>query len=576
MLEASSLKRTSFKATPVCVWALCILFAHQRACAAPTVLPAQETGAAQEFTAGKTQPAPPLKRASRVKINLKTQELTFAKENEVPIDLHGNAVRQITAAWRSLWEWDASETPVVLRHAQDGSTYVDVVPTRLGKLKLVLGFLFEDCGYEEEVVDVNVRPPDQEPEKFILASRSRGGDYTSKAGTVHLDFADFSGLVLTPVAFYKGSDSPVPVFEDDVVFTVITKKSEESPVAFDPTMRAVKPVKVGQALIKATFRGRSAYACVDVMRDARQASGRSDCHDFLPPDLTEPIDEDLKSGPLPGASPQPAADANGTHELPAGAWPVPQNGKEDRRVKIELKTPDMKLAQDNQVPLNLQGNAVLSVSARWTPYSQAGVLDPGFEDSGAVPLHHAQDGSTYVDVVPTKLGKLRLGLLFTFGDCVLGNTYADVSVHLPDRDPARLILADPAVTVDYTRKAGTLHLDLSPQFSKELLTLVAFYKGVDYPVPITTGHDVVFSVIPRKNQPSPIVYDASTGEVKALKFGQALIKATLRGKSAYACVDVMRDAREFMQRSNCNDFLPPDLTETIDEPMQMPEPVQPN
>jgi hypothetical protein len=40
-------------------------------------------------------------------------------------------------------------------------------------------------------------------------------------------------------------------------------------------------------------------------------------------------------------------------------------------------------------------------------------------------------------------------------------------------------------------------------------------------------------------------------------------------------VDVMRDANEWKERSNCTDFLPPDLTEPIDEPLQLPQPVQP-
>jgi hypothetical protein len=530
-------------------------------------------GAAEENSAvSQVQTTPQTNGGSRVKIDPNPREFKFAQENKIPIDLDGHAVRQITAGWKSLWESGASESLLAVQHGQDGSTYVNVVPSRLGKLKLVLDFLYEDCAFEERVVDVDVLPPPAQPQRFILASRSSGGDYTTKVGTVHLDFANFNALVLTPVAFYQGFDAPVPVFADDVVFSVITRTNNtgESPIAFDPGFRGVKPLKVGQALIKATFRGKSAYACVDVMADTRKTSERSDCHDFLPSDLSEAIDGEVKSGPSAIAVAQVAADARGAgHEIASGAQPAPFEDDGDSRVKIALKSPEMKLAQENRVPLNLQGHAVRSVGARWTQYSQTGVLEPGSEGFALAPLRHAEDGSAYVDVVPTKLGKLRLGLLLEFGDCILGNSFADVSVHLPDRDPERLILADTTVRVDYTRKAGTLHL--SAQSLKEFLTPVAFYKGVDYPVPITVGDEVAFAVIPRKNQAPPVTYDRSTGEIKTVRPGQALIKATLRGRSAYACVDVMQEGADFSQRSNCNDFLPADLTEPIDEPQQMPK-----
>jgi hypothetical protein len=39
----------------------------------------------------------------------------------------------------------------------------------------------------------------------------------------------------------------------------------------------------------------------------------------------------------------------------------------------------------------------------------------------------------------------------------------------------------------------------------------------------------------------------------------------LMGSMKCTCMDVMRDTSEFFQRSNCSDFLPPDLTEPIDK-----------
>ncbi len=63
-------------------------------------------------------------------------------------------------------------------------------------------------------------------------------------------------------------------------------------------------------------------------------------------------------------------------------------------------------------------------------------------------------------------------------------------------------------------------------------------------------------------------------QVKAVRVGTALIKATLDGRTAYACADVSKDAREFAERSDCNDFLPPRMSEEINEPLHMPPAAQ--
>jgi hypothetical protein len=52
----------------------------------------------------------------------------------------------------------------------------------------------------------------------------------------------------------------VPVPRDEVEFAVITANHEKSPIAFaDSSLGSVKPVRLGQALVKATFREKSAY-----------------------------------------------------------------------------------------------------------------------------------------------------------------------------------------------------------------------------------------------------------------------------------------------------------------------------
>ncbi len=236
----------------------------------------------------------------RVAINLKTSELEFARSNKVPLDLHRQAVREMSLSWDSLWGVLAPLSSLVLEHDPDGSAFVEVVPIGIGKLKLDIGFIFEDCSIDEQRVDVNVAPPERDPEKLILTWTN--WQHVREVGTAHLDFADFSSVVMTPLAFYHGIDSPVPILGEYVSYTVITRNKEDAPIAIDSSFAAVKSVKVGQALIKATFHGVSGYTCMDVMRDARMTTGRLDCHDFLPLDLIEPMPE-LKHPPSGQAPP---------------------------------------------------------------------------------------------------------------------------------------------------------------------------------------------------------------------------------------------------------------------------------
>jgi hypothetical protein len=250
------------------------------------------------------------------------------------------------------------------------------------------------------------------------------------------------------------------------------------------------------------------------------------------------------------------------------------------RVKIKLPTIEMTVAEPNKIPLDLHGFAVSRIGIEWK------LPEPGLEgqygpESIVASLQRDSDGSPYVNFVPVRLGKLKLRVLVAFEDGGIDDDGLDVNVdRLPDQPPARLILSDPRVQVDFNIRAGTLHLDLAPSSSWEFLIPVAFYPGVDAPIPLIPAPSQIqsqlsYSIIPRKNQAAPIVFDGNSGKVTAARPGQALFKVTLDNQSAYACVDVMQDGREFLQRSNCSGFLPHDLKEPIDKGLYINKPVTP-
>jgi hypothetical protein len=255
---------------------------------------------------------------------------------------------------------------------------------------------------------------------------------------------------------------------------------------------------------------------------------------------------------------------------------TPQPRVTEGRIRINLPSQEMTIAQTNKIPLDLHGYAPDRILVGWK-FSEPSIESETIAEPEETQLQHAPDGSTYVNFVPIRLGKLMLRIYVAFKDGGFDTNSVGVNVdRLPAQVPRRLILADPLVTINFQRKAGTLHIAMAPRTSKELLIPVAFYNGIDspvpfYPIPASLLGDIQFSVIPRKDQAPPISFNPATGDLEPIQPGQALVKATVRGKSAYACVDVMKDLDEWSERSSCEDFLPPDLTEPIDKPMHTPK-----
>jgi hypothetical protein len=502
----------------------------------------------------------------RVKIKLPTwpgPEMTLAQANKIPLDLHGFAVTRIVVEWRFyelLREGQAGgvSEEVPLQQESDGSTYVNFVPVRVGKLNFGILVDFADGGFDEDRLQVNVdRLPDQPPDRLIL---SLGTDSTRRAGTLAFDLSPQSNRrLLTPVAFYKGISSPIPLIpapspiQSRLSYTIIPRKNQASPIVFDPNTGEVKAERLGQALLKVTLDNHAAYACMDVMQDVRKSIQRSNCSDFLPPDLAEPIDKSTYFEKR--AAPPAAGEAQQNLHITEG------------RVKIKLPTTEMAVAQANRVPLDLHGSTVTQISVEWRFPEVARDGQYSWVSSEEA-LQQESDGSAYVNFVPVRMGKLELRILVYFADGGIDDDNLEVNIdRLPDQSPERLILS---FAPGFIRRVGTLGFDLSPQANRKLLTPVAFYKGVDSPIPLIPAPSPIqsrlsYTIIPRKNQPSPIVFDPNTGEVKAERLGQALLKVTLDNHAGYACIDVMQDVRKSSQRSNCSDFLPPDLAEPIDK-----------
>jgi hypothetical protein len=270
---------------------VCLLFSLfvPHPVAAQSTVAQKETGRAQvcsDENVHGLKPGEP----QRAKIDF-PPEMAFAQKSRVAVEIGAHSVRKISISWQEGADGVlAPESDVVLQHERDGRAFIEVSAIGFGNLQLEVAFVYDDCGAELQRGQIRVPAPRRNPDKFVLAWTN--WRYVRKMGTAHLDFADSAALVLIPLAYYKAVDSPVPVPRDQVEFEVITRNHERSPIAFwDTTLGSVKSVGVGQALVKAAFGGKTAYACIDVTRDAAVMSGYFDCLGFVPSGVRVPSGE---------------------------------------------------------------------------------------------------------------------------------------------------------------------------------------------------------------------------------------------------------------------------------------------
>jgi hypothetical protein len=226
------------------------------------------------------------------------------------------------------------------------------------------------------------------------------------------------------------------------------------------------------------------------------------------------------------------------------------------RLQIPPVTHPLKLAEPNEIPLELHGYKVREAHGMWGYFNTSGYVEhPVNEPSIDLTVSYHPDGSAYVNFVPMRLGKLEFIIMIDFEDGGVTNARTTVEVGLPDRKPEKLIvgvggLPDPDVR--------TWRLDLSKQYNRISLFTHAVYEGVKRPVELLPT-SVSYKVIGPRGAPI-IEVDPSTGFITALQYGHSLVEVSFQGVVNDTCILVVPDARMGADHSQCEEFRPPGWT----------------
>jgi hypothetical protein len=218
------------------------------------------------------------------------QPLKVGEENEIPIQLHGYKVHYAYVSWGyyqdggTSWVRDGGNAATILRH-EDGSTYVQIVPDKIGKLRLQVGAWFEGGGDEDGWIDAEVVFPDRKPEKFYI------GDDLKASGTINLGLSNMSSskATLDAKALYKDAVHPTPIPLKYLSFRLITATESDPPISLDESTGLITALHIGHALIMTTFQGMSTLTCVDVMKYDNDGSDPTVCKELVPEGMSPPL-----------------------------------------------------------------------------------------------------------------------------------------------------------------------------------------------------------------------------------------------------------------------------------------------
>jgi hypothetical protein len=229
----------------------------------------------------------------RLQILPLTQPLKVGEANDVPIQLHGFKVHSVYATWgyykgeSGSWVTDDGKEVTVLHHP-DGSTYVQIEPMKIGRLRLQLGVWFEDGGDEDESIDAEVVFPDRKPEK-IFTCRPESGDL-KVSGTIYMDMTGMENKRgLCTMALYKDTVYPTPIPLKYLSFRLITDSENDPPISFDESTGIITALHIGHALIQTTFQDMSTLTCVDVLKVVTDGSDRTVCRELVPEGMAVPL-----------------------------------------------------------------------------------------------------------------------------------------------------------------------------------------------------------------------------------------------------------------------------------------------
>jgi hypothetical protein len=402
---------------------------------------------------------------------------------------------------------EGEQTPELLHHA-DGSTYVNIVPMRLGKLTIRFTADFADGGYASQSVNFEVGPSKVAPAALGLSS----------GAGLYMDTTHPSPAYLLPTAFYYGLRWEIPVPPRYATFKV--EDADGGPVVkIDPTTGRVTPLRLGDAMVETSYLGVTMRNCVRV-RDEPSAV-YSNCAEV------RHLEQLAASTPLNQAWTQDPSEGPSFFAANINFYTK----------RLSLIAPDhpVALGQAVHIPVRLSGDKVRSIAFRQWIYNGYGFGVPAnvkgpdgvwlgenkwipSGEKGAYPLKDGGETGKFIDIVPLALGNVEIGIAVYFEDRGFDQRFFRIKV-LPSSQGLESFQGHDPVPLQVSGGEKSRH-------SIPLLAEVT-YKNVQGAIRLNSLEGAKFSI----QQPldAPVVDVDDKGVVRALRPGEAVVLADFDG-----------------------------------------------
>jgi hypothetical protein len=507
------------------------------------------TSVAQQNAAALPKVTPPpdsLPAHGRVVLQAPKHPLRLGEENQLDLVLRGPKPTLIEVCQSQMDPSagvnviiDHSDQIVPLEHRADGSSYVNVIPVRLGKVEFQANVEFADGGIEPEEVAAQVIAP-HAPVKLKVSV----GSWNMQT-PAYMDLStEWRKQYLSTQAIYAGVGQLLNIPAKDVQFHVTMDRGLPA-IRFDPATGEIDALQLGHALIEASYGGLAQTTCV------------------LVTEKVDPFDssrcEELRPGGSRILPTQEGADAPGAEmgsKLPYTADDNRQGRFEaDDRAEVQIPREGLYLATPTDIELTVQGPAVARVEC--SVHRQSCGPWTGKYSGLTLPLVRHADGRTTVSVFPADLtypGKpdeveYTFSIFFVDGGVAIRQIKTTVGIGLtPPLSIGEDCLHNPLVLrpIDL----GAPKNGVEQLFGDEQLRLPACYQGLRTPVWVNPQF-VEYSVKTDGEAPVVLVNNL-TGKVTAVAPGQALVIESFGTKQTAQCVVVAGPDRSFEHNfSNC-------------------------
>jgi hypothetical protein len=349
--------------------------------------------------------------------------LKAGEPNELTLVLHGPPIGCIRIEETAFGgPVDETSHNVSIHRRSDGSQYVLFTPVHMGMVGVRLTAQFPDGGFSRLDGEVDVEPSDREPAALIL----RLGGVPYDTDFLHLDPNDpkwrseNNWELLYPAAYYLDSKQPVYISKEYLHLAV--KQPDGQPVVELREDGGIRPLRVGDALLVATFGKTTREICIQV-RTSVQVGDDSQCSELRTPPPVAPLDTVW------------------THHPDGLKSEIPVYGHFVSRISVTAPSQPVGLAQPLEIPIAVSSNKISSVtfterragstfprSSRWMA---SGPQRAGFLVEQARLVRDYGDSKVF-EIRPVSLGEETVSVAVDFEDGGFDERYFHLRTVLSD------------------------------------------------------------------------------------------------------------------------------------------------